>query len=363
MTLSPTLAAILITAATSQLSADELKAAPAQSDSLTPLDMITISTETEALIAHGEIVFRYEADSGTNIENFFPPHRDTIPNRGEIIFNFRNFEQFRIVVREEGRTIKTIVSDGEFIEIDDDLLWDYRFFESPATKWPSGVPPSVVLEYEDFRGRMWPYYLVIRPHLFPESTGLHTTHRSLYGRTLVHVSGSDERSDVAIVLQPDTNAIVTTPPTFTRFVMLPEFGYRLTERAFSYEGEVSRRFTWDDPRTLSDGRPVMGIYRMRIEGGNRNPAFTSTIEFSASDFTHLPHETEFVIDYDRGHRRLTWWPQNNVAQAADQWIQNRFGKNIRAHSMMVPTIAIALGMIAVVGMAILVLLVRRARKR
>ncbi len=318
--------------------------AASQTDEARPAELLRAAIQTEKAISHGEIVFRFEMKPGADINASLSHVEEHIPPRATIIFTFRDSKQFRIVVQNDAGTSRTIVSDGEFIDMGDGDIWEYRFLDERS---------GVVSDNDLFESRMWPYYAVVQPHLFPQSKGPFAWPPGTRRNGLVFERGDDDLSGSVAIRTSVTNS-------YTRFVLQPEFGHRLSAREFFFKGKLLSQSTWAEERKLEDSRFVYGRYQITMFGKSEDCTYSSEIDFSASNFLHLPIISEFTIDHDAANDIVQWWPRNELAERVEDAVQNWAGISVDVEPVLVFGIAIIVGFVGAIGMLIAFRFMRRS---
>lgn len=310
-----------------------------QPDDRDPKAMLRAAIETEEAISHGEIVFRFKASSSADLNLGLPRGMEPIPTDATIIFTFRDFRQFRIVVQDGDGASRTIVSDGEYIDMGNGELWEYRFLEGA---WNSAINRR---KYE-FYFLMWPYHMVIVPQLFPMTKGhMADLLRPTSGTSL---ELTQEDAD-----PPNTLSIKFLTPNgyrtgwFWRCVVLPEFGHRLTAIHFYVTGETNAPEEWGDPIDLGNDRYVMRTYRQPVFSSDDSD--TSEIDLGASNFDHMPLESEFVIEHDESSRVVRWQPPNPTAQRIEMYMLDKFRWSIDVEPLVLPALSVVAVLIVVVA--------------
>lgn len=210
-----------------------------QPDDRDPKAMLRTAIETEEAISHGEIVFRYEAGPGYAEGASHPPGMGVLPESATILFTFRDLKTFRIVIHTDDGASRTIVSDGEYIDMGNGEFWGYRFFDQP---FRSGIDKDNLA----FFYRMWPYNLVIRPHLFPLRFGA-MNEVFLHSRipSFSFEPDSDDSGDVKTIVVMFPGAHGTSMRE--GYVVLPDYGFRLTRFERYFGDELAQREVWGGP--------------------------------------------------------------------------------------------------------------------
>ncbi len=325
-----------------------------QPDDRGPKAMLRAAIETEEAIAHGEIVFRYEAGPGYAEDASLPEGIGVFPETATIVFTFRDLNKFRIVVQTDDGVSRTIVSDGEYIDMGNGEFWDYRFFAQP---FRSGID----IDNLTFFYRMWPYYFAIRPHLFPLRFGaVNMAYLNVRGPTFFIEPESVDGGDVRAIGVTFPGAHATGMRE--RYSVLPESGFRLARYECYFGDDLAQREEWGGPRAIGDGRFVMTTYQDVGEELVPDDFHGSAIDFGASNFDHMPLESEFVIDLEYAGRMVDWRPPHPIATEIEYRADDVFGIEIDVEPIMDSAAFVLFGAMASGLFLVILLAYRRARK-
>jgi len=331
-----------------------LAGALAQTDSADARGMLIAATAAERALSHGEIVFRYVPDEEERAALEDTLGHTLVDGELKVLYTFRDRQQFRAVLRTGGETLRTIVSDGEFIDMGNGELWDFRFYDDDYGS------ANQTLD-DEFFNLFWTFLQPIERHLFPMTNSYESEYFDDPSVVVEFADDDDPQADTRVI--PFQWDLIDDEGTWDRFNVTTIPSYRVTSWIAYYEGESYDVEEWSGITQLDDGRTVMGEYRHSYEELNPEFVSTLTIDFSASKFDHVPHESEFVIDRAGIHRVIKWRAPNRIAEEIEYFLWDAFGVEIDIEPAVRKTAWTTLIMMGCFAALILALEVRRRKRR
>ena len=282
----------------------------------TARQLLRSAFERERTIVGGRLRLYVESEQGG--EDLFSWVRmaEELGDGAYLGITWHGDRRFRIAMEGPNGHIRTIVSDGRFIDTGNDMLWDVKFLDGLA-----GYPEGAAEEFEDL---MWPYR-VFRLHIFPLAPRTDLDYESLYFNRVMTITASEPLSPE--VAEPIIKLDVRPPFRKTvswQFWIDPGHSNIVSHFQETVPDSVITQHDYELPLRTEDGFWLMGAFRYRWAEQQGDDAtevrWKSTIVTDNGEHPMINTASGFSIQRD-AHTRVILLPEQSFVS----WVGELFG--------------------------------------